>query len=179
MNRRSSAVTLNPWLAGATCCCAWSVGWNTGRPIGDSIIAIIVSTAQRFAARERRHVKNFCFTLMISSTWSRLPQRHTPSYSDRWCSSDSFRHVVNEFVLMTGNSRTPRARAHLHRRGSSNEPLVATDSSGLPRRRVRRACATVEPRHCCPRERGSCRSLTCCQEGLHGWRAERTTGGTS
>jgi hypothetical protein len=58
---------LNPWLTGAVCCCAWTVGWNTGRPIGDSVIAIIIATAQRFAERERRHV-NGCFTLMISST---------------------------------------------------------------------------------------------------------------
>src|SRR3954447_5335066 len=76
MNRKSSALMKNPWLTGATCCCACSAGWNTGRPIGESVIAIIVSTAQRFAERERRHV-NGCFLFIVSSHHCIAAQTHT------------------------------------------------------------------------------------------------------
>src|SRR6478672_274671 len=64
MKRRSPASMTNPCPTGAVC--AWTVVCCISRlTIGDTTIPIIIATAQRFAAFDRRHL-NGDFTLMIS-----------------------------------------------------------------------------------------------------------------
>src|SRR4051794_35989413 len=133
MNRRSPAVMLNPWLTGAVCCCAWTAGWNTGCPIGDRVMAIIIATAQRFAERERRQV-NGCFLIMIFSRYSALPHTHTSSYSDPMA-------VIGLLPL-----RDTRARMPNHRE-KSREPLEARcETHTLPAtRRCRQSRVRAAP----------------------------------
>src|SRR5262245_55467625 len=123
MNRRSPASMTNPAPVGADC--AWTVRSSSGLMVGDSAIPIVIATAQRFAARERRLNGNF--TLMISPPL-------TAVYADTHV--EQLRPIGVVGLLSVGD-RSKRVRLRVDRLDPLRPPDAHT-SSGTVRTASRR-----------------------------------------